>query len=50
MRRDELIGAVWPFRCRAKDEIFKVYKVSKRKDLDISTFSAAVWMRLRETA
>jgi xanthine dehydrogenase small subunit len=26
--------------------LFKLYKVSKRKDLDISTFSAAIWMRL----
>jgi xanthine dehydrogenase small subunit len=31
----------------AKDELFKLYKVSKRKDLDISTFSAAIWMRLK---
>jgi xanthine dehydrogenase small subunit len=27
-------------------ELFKLYKVSKRKDLDISTFSAAIWMKL----
>jgi xanthine dehydrogenase small subunit len=27
-------------------EIFKIYKVSKRKDLDISSFDAAIWMRL----
>jgi xanthine dehydrogenase small subunit len=26
-------------------EIFKLYKVSKRKDLDISSFGAAIWMR-----
>ncbi len=29
----------------AKDEIFKLYKISKRKDLDISSFGAAIWMR-----
>jgi xanthine dehydrogenase small subunit len=29
----------------AKDEVFKCYKVSKRKDLDISSFGAAIWMR-----
>jgi xanthine dehydrogenase small subunit len=28
------------------DEIFKLYKVSRRKDLDISTFNAAIWLRL----
>jgi len=47
MRDDELITAIHIPR-PAKDEIFKLYKVSKRKDLDISTFSAAVWMRLRD--
>jgi xanthine dehydrogenase small subunit len=26
-------------------EIFKLYKVSRRKDLDISSFGAAIWMR-----
>jgi len=29
-----------------KGEIFKIYKVSKRKDLDISSFDAAIWMRI----
>ncbi len=29
----------------AEGEVFKLYKVSKRKDLDISSFGAAVWMR-----
>ncbi len=28
------------------DEIFKLYKISKRKDLDISAFTAAFWMKL----
>jgi xanthine dehydrogenase small subunit len=42
---DELVTAV---RIPLPDtgEVFKLYKVSKRKDLDISSFSAAVWMRL----
>ena len=26
-------------------EFFKIYKVSRRKDLDISSFGAAIWMR-----
>ena len=30
----------------AAGEAFKLYKVSRRKDLDISGFSAAVWMTL----
>jgi xanthine dehydrogenase small subunit len=29
----------------AKDQVYKLYKVSKRKDLDISGFGAAFWMR-----
>jgi len=29
-----------------KGEIFKIYKISKRKDLDISSFDAAIWMRM----
>ena len=28
------------------DEIFKLYKISKRKDLDISAFSAAFWLKI----
>lgn len=27
-------------------EVFKLYKISKRKDLDISSFGAAIWMRI----
>jgi xanthine dehydrogenase small subunit len=30
----------------ADDELFAVYKISKRRDLDISSFTAAVWMRM----
>jgi xanthine dehydrogenase small subunit len=29
-----------------EDDIFKIYKVSKRKDLDISSFGAAIFMRM----
>jgi len=47
MREDELIRRVIIPLPRA-DEVFKLHKASKRKDLDISTFSAAVWMRLRD--
>ena len=47
MKPDELITRIFIPR-PAKDEIFKLYKVSKRKDLDISTFSAAIWMRLKD--
>lgn len=47
MRPDELIAAVEIPLPRA-DEIFRLYKVSRRLDLDISTFSAAIWMRLRD--
>ncbi len=42
---DELISQVVLPLPKA-GELFKLYKISKRKDLDISTFSAAVWMRL----
>jgi len=30
----------------AQGEVFKIYKVSKRKDLDISSFGAAIWMKM----
>jgi xanthine dehydrogenase small subunit len=45
MRPDELIAKVIVPLPR-DGEVFKLYKVSKRKDLDISTFSAAIRMRL----
>jgi xanthine dehydrogenase small subunit len=44
MAGDELICRVHIPLPKA-GEVFKLYKVSKRKDLDISTFTAAVWMR-----
>jgi len=42
---DELISRIF-LALPNSGELFKLYKVSKRKDLDISTFSAAIWMRL----
>ena len=44
MAADELIAKV-NLPLPAAGEILKLYKVSKRKDLDISTFTAAIWMR-----
>jgi len=41
--QDELITRVF-IRLPKSSERFKLYKVSKRKDLDISTFAAAIWM------
>jgi xanthine dehydrogenase small subunit len=41
---DELVVAVH-IPLPRPGELFKLYKVSRRKDLDISTFGAAVWMR-----
>ena len=41
---DELIVAVHVPRLAA-GETLKLYKVSKRQDLDISSFSAAIWIR-----
>lgn len=44
MRPDELLAAVH-VRLPNDDEMFACYKISKRRDLDISSFTAAVWMR-----
>jgi xanthine dehydrogenase small subunit len=41
---DELITAIY-IPLPVPSDIFKLYKVSKRKDLDISAFTAAIWMR-----
>jgi xanthine dehydrogenase small subunit len=43
-RPDELITRVIIPLPRG-DDIFKLYKISRRKDLDISAFTAAIWMR-----
>jgi xanthine dehydrogenase small subunit len=45
MSADELISRVF-IPIPASDEILKVYKVSRRKDLDISAFTAAIWLRV----
>ena len=45
MAADEIITRVFMPLPDASDE-FRLYKVSKRHDLDISTFTAAFWMRL----
>jgi xanthine dehydrogenase small subunit len=42
---DELISRIRIPRL-AHGEVLKVFKISKRRDLDISTFSAAIWMKL----
>jgi xanthine dehydrogenase small subunit len=44
MRPDEIVTRV-VIPLPAHDEIFRLYKVSRRKDLDISAFTAAIWMR-----
>lgn len=44
MRPEELITRVH-LPLPQPGDTFKLYKVSKRKDLDISTFTAAIWMR-----
>lgn len=45
MRPDELISRVF-IPLPAAGDLFKLYKVSKRSDLDISTFAAAIWMQV----
>jgi xanthine dehydrogenase small subunit len=41
---NEIVTRVW-IPLPAEGETFKLYKISKRKDLDISSFGAAIWMR-----
>ncbi|HUP65399.1 MAG TPA: FAD binding domain-containing protein [Thermoanaerobaculia bacterium] len=47
LRPDELITRIL-IPMPPSSEILKLYKVSKRKNLDISTFTAAIRMRIRE--
>ena len=47
MRPDELIARVH-IPLPSPNELFKLYKVSKRHDLDISSFTAAFYATLRE--
>lgn len=44
MRGDELVARVIVPRPAAHD-VFRLYKVSKRRDLDISSFTAAFWLK-----
>jgi xanthine dehydrogenase small subunit len=43
-RPDEMITGV-TIPLPAPGDLFRIYKISKRKDLDISTFMAAIWLR-----
>jgi xanthine dehydrogenase small subunit len=45
LRADELLASV-RIPLPAADEVLRLYKVSRRRDLDISTFTAAIRMRL----
>lgn len=45
LRPDELLTAV-QIPLPADDELLRLYKVSRRRDLDIATFTAAIRMRL----
>jgi xanthine dehydrogenase small subunit len=47
IRADEIIANVL-IPLPAPDEMLKLYKVSKRRDLDISTFTAAIRMRIHD--
>jgi xanthine dehydrogenase small subunit len=44
LKRGELVAAI-EFEEPKKDEKLKVYKISQRRDLDISTVNAAFWVR-----
>lgn len=45
MRPDELLTQV-TLPLPAEDELFFVEKISKRRDLDISSFAAAIWLKM----
>lgn len=46
-RTDELLTRVFIPLPEAGD-LFKLYKISKRKDLDISTMTGAIWMKVKD--
>ena len=47
MRPEELITRIrWDLP--EVEDVLKLYKVSKRKDLDISTFTAGIWLKLKK--
>lgn len=45
LRGDELLTRI-DLPLPESDDLLKLYKISRRRDLDISTFTAAIWMRL----
>ena len=46
MKVDELITRI-RWNLPDKEDVLKLYKVSKRKDLDISTFTAGIWLKMK---
>ena len=46
-RTDELLSRVF-IPLPAPSDLFKLYKISKRKDLDISTLTGAIWMQVKD--
>ena len=47
MRPEELITRI-RWNLPEVEDVLKLYKVSKRKDLDISTFTAGIWLKLKK--
>jgi xanthine dehydrogenase small subunit len=47
MKADELITRI-RWNLPETEDVLKLYKVSKRKDLDISTFTAGIWLKLKK--
>ena len=47
MKADELITRI-RWNLPDTEDLLKLYKVSKRKDLDISTFTAGIWLKLKK--
>ena len=47
MKADELITSI-RWNLPETEDVLKLYKVSKRKDLDISTFTAGIWLKLKK--
>ena len=47
MKQEELITRI-RWNLPEAEEVLKLYKVSKRKDLDISTFTAGIWLKLKK--
>ena len=47
MKQEELITRI-RWNLPEAEEVLKLYKVSKRKDMDISTFTAGIWLNLKK--